>query len=79
MTYYDPLAPAPAQPQTPAAPADAPADAPTPAPLAIPAQAFMSTSRVGIDANGDIWQFQGTAGVVKVGTGAIPQSASQPD
>lgn len=57
--------------------APAPTDA-TPAPLAAPAQSFMSTMRVGIDINGDIWQYQGpTLGVVKVGTGAIPQAQSE--
>lgn len=58
--------------------APAPTDA-TPAPLAAaPAQSFMSTMRVGIDINGDIWQYQGpTLGVVKVGTGAVPQAQSE--
>lgn len=49
---------------------------PAPQPLVTwPAQSFLSTVRVGIDRNGDIWQLQGSAGVVKVGTGAVPQVA----
>lgn len=57
--------------------ADATAPAPTPL-AAAPAQSFMSTMRVGIDINGDIWQYQGpTLGVVKVGTGAVPQAQSE--
>lgn len=60
MTYEDPFAVPPASPQ----------------PLAVPAQAWMGTARVGIDNNGDIWQYQGPVnGVVKVGTGAIPTIA----
>lgn len=62
MTYEDPFA----------QPSVSPAPTASPAPLAVPAQAWMGTARVGIDNNGDIWQYQGTAGVVKVGTGAIP-------
>lgn len=62
MTYEDPFA--------------QPAPAASPAPLAVPAQAWMGTARVGIDNNGDIWQYQGPVnGVVKVGTGAIPTIA----
>lgn len=60
---YDPSAPAPAQPTA-------------PAPLVAPDQSFMSTVRVGIDINGNIWQLQGAAGVVKVGTGAVPQASA---
>lgn len=54
------------------------APAAAPQPLTVwPAQAFLSTVRVGIDINGDVWQFQGTSGVVKIGTGTgVPQIAS---
>lgn len=49
---------------------------PAPEQLLLPAQAWMGTARVGIDNNGDIWQFQGAAGVIKIGTGAVPTAAT---
>lgn len=56
-----------------------PAGTAAPQPLVTwPAQSFLSTVRVGIDINGDVWQFQGTAGVVKIGTGTgVPQIAKE--
>ena len=51
----------------------------TPQPFNFPDQSFMGTARVGIDINGNIWQYQGDAGLVMIGTGAIPTIAEIPE